>query len=99
MSFVFDRLTYARLKDRCLNGVRQGGGKDFAIYAPVTGYAGLTAPGGISAVLNGCWRLHAADAASGAGCVYTGPRDTLTFFAGRSPQSERPAVPVRENLK
>ncbi|HAU5565798.1 TPA: hypothetical protein JD264_18575 [Serratia fonticola] len=42
---------------------RSGQGWAFATLGPVTGSAGLTAPDGISAVLNGFWRLHAAHAA------------------------------------
>ena len=41
-----------------------GYGWAFAIFKPVTGSAGLTAPSGHRSVLNDFWRLHAADAAS-----------------------------------
>ncbi|MBK4768991.1 MAG: hypothetical protein FT726_04815 [Pantoea sp. Morm] len=42
---------------------QSGGGWAFAIFKPVTGSAGLTAPWGVRAILNLFWRLHAADAA------------------------------------
>ena len=44
---------------------QSGSGWGFAIFEPVTGSAGLTAPLDISTIIKIYWRLHAADAAFG----------------------------------